>query len=56
MPDYQKMYLHLFRETTKAIELLEQAQRQTEEWYIQEEMPLLLFPQGAENPQAAGRP
>lgn len=34
MPDYQEMYLHLFRETTKAITALQEAQKQTEELYL----------------------
>ena len=34
MPDYAAMYLALFRSQTKAIEILQKAQRQTEEMYI----------------------
>ncbi|MBD5118507.1 MAG: hypothetical protein HDT37_05300 [Clostridiales bacterium] len=34
MPDYQKMYLTLFRATENAIELLIAAQRECEELYI----------------------
>lgn len=34
MADYREMYLHLMRETDKAIELLIQAQRDCEEMYI----------------------
>lgn len=37
------MYLTLFRAQTKAIELLQEAQRATEELYIQEKPPLRLF-------------
>ena len=34
MPDYKEMYATLFRETTKAIGILQTAQQQTEEIYI----------------------
>lgn len=34
MADYKEMYLHLIRETDKAIELLIQAQRDCEEMYV----------------------
>ncbi len=34
MPDYKEMYYHLFRETAKAIEILQKAQQKTEELYI----------------------
>ena len=34
MPDYKRMYLEMFRETEKAIEILIAAQRQCEEMYI----------------------
>ena len=34
MPDYQKMYLEMVRETEKAINLLINAQRKCEEMYI----------------------
>ena len=34
MPDYKEMYLKLFRATTEAIEILQQAQQQIEEEYI----------------------
>ncbi len=34
MPDYKKMYLELFRETEKAIDILIAAQRRCEEMYI----------------------
>lgn len=34
MADYREMYLHLMRETDKAVELLIQAQRDCEEMYI----------------------
>ena len=34
MPDYKKMYLTLFNETTKAINILQAAQQKTEEIYI----------------------
>ena len=34
MPDYKEMYLHLMRETEKAISLLAEAQRECERQYI----------------------
>ena len=34
MTDYKKMYLHLFRETEKAVRILQQAQLDCEEIYI----------------------
>lgn len=44
MPDYAKMYQELFRSTTLAIELLQQAQLKTEELYISScEPSLVLF-------------
>ena len=35
MPDYQEMYLKLMRETEKAIRILQQAQLDCEELYLQ---------------------
>ena len=37
MPDYKEMYLKLMRETEKAIRILEQAQLDCEEFYLQSE-------------------
>lgn len=37
MPDYKEMYLLLFRATTKAIAILQQAQQQAEERYLSED-------------------
>ncbi len=34
MEDYKKMYLHLFNETTKAIEILKKAQCECEDMFI----------------------
>lgn len=34
MADYKAMYVHLFQETTKAIEILQQAQLWCEEKYL----------------------
>lgn len=34
MSDYKEMYLHMARETEKAVRLLVEAQRQCEELYI----------------------
>ena len=42
MPDYQEMYLHLMRETEKAIRILEAAQLRCEELYLQSEEPQLV--------------
>ena len=36
MPDYQEMYLHLMRETEKAIRILIAAQRECEELYLRD--------------------
>ncbi|MDY5612805.1 hypothetical protein [Dysosmobacter sp.] len=45
MPDYQKMYLHLMRETEKAIRILEKAPQDCEELYLQDDGPdLCIFP------------
>ena len=38
MPDYKEMYLTLFRETTKAIAILQAVQQRTEEIYIAEDI------------------
>lgn len=43
MPDYQKLYTTLFSRVTDAIELLQRAQQETEELYLQEEPPLHLI-------------
>lgn len=37
MPDYRELYRILFGETTKAISILQAAQRHTEELYIEDE-------------------
>ena len=37
MPDFREMYVSLFRETTKAIDILQAAQQKTEEIYISAE-------------------
>ena len=34
MADYKEMYLHLMRETEKAVQILIQAQRDCEELYL----------------------
>lgn len=41
MPDYQEMYLHLARQTEKAVRILIQAQRDCEEMYISSPEPEL---------------
>jgi hypothetical protein len=44
MPDYKEMYMTLFRETTKAITILQKAQQKTEEIYISDDSPDKLIP------------
>ena len=44
MPDYKTMYLHLFQETTKAIEVLQKAQQQCEEMYVNEDRKTIIIP------------
>ena len=41
MPDYREMYLHLMRETEKAIRILTEAQQDCEELYLRESGPAL---------------
>jgi len=41
MPDYAAMYKRLFNSQTTAIEILQQAQRDTEEMYIEAPEPTL---------------
>ena len=41
MPDYKEMYLHLMRETEKAIRILVKAQQDCEELYLREDGPAL---------------
>ena len=51
--DYKEMYIRLFRATTKAIDLLVQAQQECEEIYLSdEETNLTVFPgKGQEEPE-----
>lgn len=42
MPDYKEMYLELFRETERAINILIEAQRKCEEAYINAREPEIL--------------
>ena len=43
MTDYQKMYDTLFHEISRAIEVMQEAQKKTEEMYISStEVPLIL--------------
>lgn len=42
MADYQKMYVRLFNRVTDAIEELQQAQRDTEQLYLESAGPELL--------------
>ena len=41
MPDYKEMYLHLARETEKAVRIIQQAQLDCEEMYINSPEPEL---------------
>lgn len=52
MPNYQKMYALLFNAVTDAVQMLQQAQQQTEEIYISGDDPIIrIMPQNgcAEN-------
>ena len=42
MPDYKELYLHLMRETEKAVRILTEAQQACEELYLRQEEPLPL--------------
>ena len=44
MANYQEMYLELFRATTRAIDILVEAQQKCEELYISAEDNLILLP------------
>ena len=49
MADYREMYLHLMRETEKALRILIQAQRDCEELYLRDsEPPLRVVPKPEE--------
>ena len=56
MPDYKKMYFHLFKETARAIKILTEAQEETERIYVEEtsDNNLVMLPKIAEkeNPDA----
>jgi len=41
MPDFKQMYTKLFQTQSQVIEILQQAQRDTEEMYIEAEPPSL---------------
>ena len=48
MPDYPEMYLHLMRETERALRILIEAQRTREEVYLRDEGPkVTVLPRGA---------
>ena len=54
--NYKEMYLHLFRSQTKAISLLQEAQRHTENMYIEaDDTPIKLLPvsKNEENDQSS---
>ena len=44
MADYREMYLRLFRATTRAIEMLTEAQQECEEIYLSAEEEMLPLP------------
>lgn len=50
MPDYKKMYLHLMRETEKAIGILVKAQQDCEELYLRDDGPVLRVLPAPEHP------
>lgn len=56
MADYQKMYRKLFQATTKAIELLQQAQQETEEIYISSDQPELHLVKQQDAPSKSSKP
>ena len=41
MTDFKKIYLHIFNKVTDAIDLLQAAQRECEELYIQSAAPII---------------
>lgn len=41
MPDYREMYITLFQSVTRAITILQEAQKQTEAMYLAEEAAIL---------------
>ena len=43
MPDFREMYFSLFREMSKAITILQEAQQQTENMYISDDSANQLF-------------
>ena len=54
MPDYQEMYLHLMRETEKAIRILVNAQQDCEELYLRENGPALRTLPAQNQPESDG--
>lgn len=50
MPDYKEMYLHLMRETEKAIGILVKAQQDCEELYLRDDGPVLRVLPAPEHP------
>ena len=48
MPDYTEMYKKLFHSQIKAMQVLQQAQQETEEMYISDEGPELILLQPEE--------
>ena len=56
MPDWKEMYLELFRETEKAINILVAAQQRCEDMYINAPEPeIILLPVQDENEQKESR-
>ncbi len=57
MADYEKMYYELFGAVTKAIEILQQAQVDTEEMYISaKEPPIAILPKNENNDKEGSGP
>lgn len=48
MPDWKEMYLHLMRETERAVHILTEAQQGCEELYLRSDGPEPLPPNGPE--------
>lgn len=46
MPDWKEMYLHLMRETERAVRILTEAQQACEELYLRSDGPEPLPPDG----------
>lgn len=56
MANYQEMYLHLMRETEKAIRILVKAQQDCEELYMKDHGPVLRILPSQSQPIAGAAP